>query len=79
MKNLGDNILAVLAFFWICLMVIHSKILNLKNKVGEEKIIFAFLPKITNDGKIYWFTFLKRKVIINHDFISFAHYNYWKE
>lgn len=62
----------------ILLMILYSKLLRLDNKVGEEKIVFAFLPKITNNG-IAWFRKVKRKVEYNRDFISWAQYMYYEK
>ena len=66
------------AFIFILLMILYSKLLRLDKKVGEEKIIFAFLPKLTNYGKILWLRKVKRKVEYNRDFISWAQYMYYE-
>lgn len=61
----------------ILLMILYSKLLRLDKKVGEEKIVFALLPKLTNNG-IVWLRKVKRKVEYNRDFISWAQYMYYK-
>lgn len=78
MKKVLEYLLSFLSLIIILLMILYSKMLGLEYKVGQEKRVFVLLPKII-DGKIYWLTFLIRKVEYNRDFISWPQYRYYKE
>lgn len=61
----------------ITLRMIHSFIFRLKDKRGEKKVVFCFLPKFTSEG-IIWFRKANREVYVNSDMISFYQYSYSK-
>lgn len=63
--------------FVLALMMLHSYVFNLKNRAGEKKVVFCFLPKFTSEG-IIWFRKANREVYANPDMISFYQYRYSK-
>lgn len=75
-KNITMIIISPLFLLLIIVMIGYSKLLKLDKKVGEEKIVFAIIPKFTNKGMI-WLKKVKRKVEYNRDFISWAQYMYY--
>ena len=77
MGRILSGILVIPAFALLLLHMGYCKLLNLDNRRGEEKVIFAFLPKYTeDDGKIKWLRFLNRKVYPNSDLISYNQFHY---
>lgn len=62
----------------IALQMLHSFIFRLKDKRGEKKVVFCFLPKFSSDGDIIWFRKANREVCANSDMISFCQYRYSK-
>ena len=61
----------------IAIQMLHSFIFRLRDRRGEKKAVFCFLPKFSSDG-IIWLRKANREVFVNPDMISFYQYRYSK-